>query len=184
MVTFFIFNDLDLDDVEIVDLKPGEMVRAIEDGNVDVIFTWEPNITKAIQKIGDEGIVLPGDVGYSATFSLASQEGFLRENPGVIRRLMIGLIHAEEFVKLNREESIEIVSSSLGRKKESIEVLWDNYNFEVSLSQSLLLTLEDQARWGIRNDESLSGKDMPNYLDFIYLDALDSVKPEAVGIIN
>jgi len=183
MVNFFIFNGLDLGDVELVDLKPGEMVDAIEDGSVDVIFTWEPNIIKSVERIGDDGIIFAEDVGYSATFSLASQEGLLREKPDVIRRLMIGLINAEEFVKLNREESMEIVASSLGKEKEDIEVLWDNYNFELSLRQSFLITLEDEARWAIANELTDATK-VPNYLNYIYLDALDEAKPGAVTIIR
>jgi hypothetical protein len=47
----------------------------------------------------------------------------------------------------------------------------------------LLITLEDEARWAIKNNLT-SATEVPNYLDYIYFDALDEVKPEAVGIIH
>jgi NitT/TauT family transport system substrate-binding protein len=46
-----------------------------------------------------------------------------------------------------------------------------------------LIAFEDQARWRIKNNLT-DKKDVPNYLNFIYLDALEGVKPEAVTIIH
>ena len=58
----------------------------------------------------------------------------------------------------------------------------DTYHV-VSLEQQLLLTLEDEARWTI--SEGLADKkEVPNYLDFIYLEGLEAVKPEAVTILR
>jgi len=46
-----------------------------------------------------------------------------------------------------------------------------------------LTLFEDQARWSIENNLTSASK-IPNYLDFIYLDALEAVKPEVVTIIR
>jgi NitT/TauT family transport system substrate-binding protein len=47
----------------------------------------------------------------------------------------------------------------------------------------MLITMEDQARWRMGNN--LTDKtEVPNYLDYIYIDALEEVKPEAIGIIR
>ncbi|GAG37759.1 unnamed protein product, partial [marine sediment metagenome] len=53
----------------------------------------------------------------------------------------------------------------------------------VGLPQALLIAMEDQARWRIENgltDET----DVPNFLDFLYFDALEVTAPEAVTIIR
>jgi NitT/TauT family transport system substrate-binding protein len=42
-----------------------------------------------------------------------------------------------------------------------------------------LLSLEDGARWAIRNKFTDATK-VPNYLDYIYVDALKEVNPSAV----
>ena len=40
------------------------------------------------------------------------------------------------------------------------------------LDQTILMSLEDEARWAMR--EGLTDKkEIPNYLDFIYVDALE-----------
>ena len=183
MITFFVFNSLSLDDVELIDLKPGEMVEAIKSKQVDVIFTWEPNIIKAQRSLGEEANLLPNDYGYSATFNLASKTDLISEHPEVFEKIIRALFKAEKFVKQNKQESIEIVAVAVNGTKQDIEELWANYNFNVVLDHSLLLTLEDEARWYVENNLT-DAKEVPNYLDYIHLNTLEKVKPEAIGIIR
>ena len=183
MVTFFALNLLDFSDVEVVDLKPNEMVEAIVNGDVDAIFTWEPNILNCQKILADNAVILPSMVGYMVTFNLVSRKDFIESNPELIKRIIKSLAKAEEFVKNNREESIDIVASRLKIERESINERWNNYRFRLSLSQPLLVTMEDQARWAIQNNLT-DATEVPNYLDYIYIDALLEVRPEAIGIIR
>ncbi|WXG58554.1 MAG: NrtA/SsuA/CpmA family ABC transporter substrate-binding protein [Candidatus Sedimenticola sp. (ex Thyasira tokunagai)] len=183
MTTFFVLNNMDMGGVEIVNLKPKQMVNAIRNGDVDAIFAWEPNIYKANKILGDNAVLLPSKVGYGATFNLISKNYFIENNPELLKRILKALVSAEAFVKDNREESIAIIASRLKIDKEPIEKLWDGYIFKISLSQSLLLTLESEAKWYIRG-KLTEGTEVPNYLDYFYLDGLEEVKPEAISIIR
>lgn len=183
MITFFALNLLDFSDVEVVDLKPNKMVEAIVNGDVDAIFTWEPNILNCQKILADNAVILSSMVGYMVTFNLVSRKDFIESNPELIKRIIKSLAKAEEFVKNNREESIDIVASRLKIERESINELWNDYKFRLSLSQSLLVTMEDQARWAIQNNLT-DATEVPNYLDYIYIDALLEVRPEAIGIIH
>lgn len=52
---------------------------------------------------------------------------------------------------------------------------------EHTLDQSLILALEDEFRW--TRKRGLTGKgEVSNFLDYIHLDGLMAVKPEAVRI--
>jgi len=53
---FLILNDISQDDVELIDLKPPEMLEAISNGDVDAIFTWDPNVYNLKQELGDNAI--------------------------------------------------------------------------------------------------------------------------------
>jgi len=167
-------------------MKPGEMVEAIvneDNEDVDAICAWEPNVLNAAKSIGDNAIILPSDVGYKATFNLVTMNDYIKNNPELIRKVIKALVKAEKFASNNREESIDIIASRMETDREDIDKLWDGYRFKISLSQSLILTLEDVARWSIQNN--LTDKtDVPNYLDYIYSDALEDVKPEAFRIIR
>lgn len=183
MVTFFALNLLDFSDVQVVDLKPNQMVQAIVNGDVDAIFAWEPNILNSQEILADNAVILPSMVGYMATFNLVSRRDFIENNPELIKRIIKSLAKAEEFVKDNREESVDIVASRLKIERESVNELWNDYKFRLSLSQSLLVILEDQARWAIQNN-LIDATGIPNYFDAIYLDALLEIRPGAVGIVH
>jgi NitT/TauT family transport system substrate-binding protein len=66
---------------------------------------------------------------------------------------------------------------------ESLDELWPTYRFNIALNQSLLLALEDETRWAIKN-ELTARTDVPNYLNYVYLDGLRAVKPESVTVIH
>jgi NitT/TauT family transport system substrate-binding protein len=183
MTTFFIINNMNLGGVEIVNLKPKEMVNAIVNGDVDAIFAWEPNIYKAKEILGNNAILLPSKVGYEATFNLVSNNDFIENNPELLKRVLKALAKAEGFIKDNREESVAIIASRLESDRKEINELWDGYKFRLSLSQNLLLTLEYEARWYIRG-KLTEATEAPNYLDYIYLDALKAVKPEVITVIH
>jgi NitT/TauT family transport system substrate-binding protein len=61
--------------------------------------------------------------------------------------------------------------------------IWNEFTFELFLDQPILTALENEARWAIRNKFTDKIK-IPNYLNFIYLDAMEAVKPEGVTIIR
>ena len=68
-------------------------------------------------------------------------------------------------------------------QKEDVAAHWDEFTFEISLDQSLLINIESEARWAINNNLT-DATEVPNYLDYIYLDALEEVRPNAVTIIR
>jgi len=63
----------------------------------------------------------------------------------------------------------------------SLDAVWTQYNFSLSLDQPLILAMEDEARWAIGNGLT-DEKTVPNFLNYIYTDALKAVKPEGVMI--
>ena len=64
-----------------------------------------------------------------------------------------------------------------------LDAAWDDYVFGLVLEQSLLISMEDQARWAVSN-KITDRTAVPNYLGFIHQDALKMVKPDALGIIR
>jgi NitT/TauT family transport system substrate-binding protein len=62
-------------------------------------------------------------------------------------------------------------------------MIWPRYQLALSLEQSLITAMEDEARWMINNN--LTGeKQIPDFVNYIYIDGLKAVKPEAVNIIR
>ena len=57
------------------------------------------------------------------------------------------------------------------------------YQYSLLLDQSLILAMEDEARWMITNNLT-SETQTPDFLDYIYEDGLKTIKPNALNIIR
>ncbi len=177
------FNNLSMDDVEILDLKPGEIIEAVVKGDIDAALTWEPYIYNIKKRLGEKTVVLPGQSGQDLYFLLISREDWLKNHSYAVDRLLKAFIQAEEFVKNNEKEAKEFLKNRAEYESDYIDYVWKGLNFTVTLPQALLLAMDDQARWRIENGLT-DRTEIPNYLDYIYLDGLLSVEPEAVTIIH
>jgi NitT/TauT family transport system substrate-binding protein len=62
-----------------------------------------------------------------------------------------------------------------------LEAVWSQYSFSLSLDQTLVVVLEDEARWIISNGLT-DERSVPNFLNSIYADGLRTVKPDALRI--
>ena len=181
---FLTYKGLTFSEVEAIDFGPADLPQALADGQVDAICTWEPHIMHAKELLGEKAFLLSIEAIYREDFYFVVTDNFIENNPGVLRRFLKAIEKGEEFIQENKEESIDIVYKRLKlHKGPCAPLIWDMFNFELILDQSVLTSLEDEARWAIRVGLT-DKKEVPNYLDFIYMDALDEVKPEAVTIIR
>ena len=60
-------------------------------------------------------------------------------------------------------------------------IIWQKYVFEVTLPQSLILAMEDEARWTVENG-LFGAKAVPDYLSYVYPEGLRQLDPQAVTI--
>ncbi len=178
-----IFNNLSLQDVELVSLHPPEMPEAIERGEVDATITWHPHNYHIKNSLGDNAIVWSAQGGQDVYWVIFSKDEFVQKYPEKIKRLLNALIQAEEFVKHNNLEAKEIIARRVNLDLPYIESVWSDFHFVVDLPQTMIILMEDKTRWIFENNLT-DNPVVPNYLDYIYLDALEEVKPEAVGIIR
>jgi NitT/TauT family transport system substrate-binding protein len=180
---FMVYNDISFPDVKVVDLEATQLTQALVDGLVDAISTWEPHIMNARRSLGKKAILLSGKGLYREDFYFVAKKDFVKNNPDALKRFLKTINKAEEAIQKNKEEAINIVYQRLNLNKEMVTSIWNEFTFELFLDQSILTILENEARWAIRN-KLTDGKKVPNYLNFIYLDALQAVKPKRVTIIK
>jgi len=177
--SFLTANGLTRKDIQPVGLKPEEFQDAIMAKKIDAASTWNYPLTQIKQQLGDGGIIFYDRDIYTETFNIAARQDFVLKNPETTQRFLRALIKAEDFVTRNPDEAQSIMSVATKIDKSLIHEVWDAFNYHVVQDQTLLLTLEDETRWAMKNkltDQTV----MPNYLDYIHLDSLRAVKPEAI----
>ena len=180
---FLTFNDLSLDDVQIVGMSPSELVEALVAGTIDAAMIWEPNIYEISNRLGNSLVTFPGQSGQDFYFLMVTTNEVITARPEAIERFLNALVEAENFVKQFPGEAKDIITERLDVEADYVASVWPKNDFTTSLPQSLMLAMDDEARWSIAN-KLTDKKVVSNYLDFIYLDGLEALKPEAVTIIR
>jgi len=169
-------------DVEMVGLKTGELVQAIVDGKVDAISTWEPHLSNSKKQLAENGLLMEVNYLLRTDFYFIPNKDLIASNPEVLEKFLRAIEQAEQFIEDNRVEAVTIVSERLKLDKAQVDALWDNYNYQLALDQSILRTLENEAQWAMENNLTAATK-VPDYRNYISAEALKKVKPEAVKII-
>jgi ABC-type nitrate/sulfonate/bicarbonate transport system substrate-binding protein len=180
---FLTAQGMAIQDVKKVDLKPGQLQEALENGQVDAVSVFQPYLIQIQKKFGERVISFHAEEIYTSIYNIAAKQEFVRNNPGKVKKLLRALVRAEEFVKQNPVEAQKIVADFSRMDIGLVGEIWPEMNFNVTLHQSLLLALEDESRWAISSG-LIGRREIPNYLDFIYFEGLESVKPDAVRILR
>jgi NitT/TauT family transport system substrate-binding protein len=108
---------------------------------------------------------------------------WIAEHPDLVIRFLKSLALAEEYAILNPAEAKAIVQEQIGVEAAYMETVWSQNQFSLSLDQSLVVAMEDEARWMIENNLTTETQ-VPDFLDYIHTDGLEAVKPEAVNIVR
>lgn len=170
-------------EVEIVDVKAEAIPEVLSRGGVDAIAAFAPYTILAQKKLGAEAIVFKNADVYRYTFNIVAKQEFIRKNPATVERLLRALVRSEDFVRQNPAAAQKIVGDFIGLGTDLFHNIWYDQTYAVTLDQPLVLALEDESRWAVKNRLTAAAT-MPNYLNYIYLDGLRSVKPDAVRILR
>lgn len=165
--------------IQAVPLKPEEMLAAIVEKRVDAACTWNYPLTQIKRQLGPNGVLFYDPLIYTELFNFAAQQDFVQKNPETVRRFLRALIKAEDFVAQHPDEAQAIMSSATKTDLDLIREVWSAFNYRVVLDKKLLITLEDETRWAMKNkltDQTV----MPEYQNYIHLDSLRAVKPDAI----
>jgi NitT/TauT family transport system substrate-binding protein len=176
-------NGMRIQQVTMVDTKASDPAGTIAGENVDAVVTWEPHVTQIRQQMANGVTIWPAQSGQVSFWSVVSTPGWINKHPNLVRRFLKSLAQAEEYVIQHPVEAKKILQKRLKLDDTYIATVWSQNQFSLSLDQSLILAMEDEARWMIKNKLTRE-KTIPDFAHYIYIDGLGAVKPEAVNIIR
>ncbi len=181
---FLVLNGISIDEVSIVYMNKKKLPKAIANGDIDVICQKGKPIENAKKMIAEDWIIFPDTSIHRKTTHIIIPVDILNKKPDQVKGVLRATLKAEEFIKTDTDESIDIVAKA---KKYPYDLMSESMRNEMeyylSIKQSLLLELESMEQWAI--DNNLVARDTPrNYLNFIDYGPLQEVAPERVTIIQ
>ncbi len=180
---FLLKHGLSEKDATICDMPQADFPKAMVRGDVDAASSREPFTSQTVAQLGTNAVTFEEPGLYVEYYYLVASERFLQEQPEEARRVVRALLEAEAFAKSQPVRARSIVAKTISMPEPTLRWIWPRLNLEVRLSQSLLIAMEDQARWAIDNHLT-ENVPMPNFLRFIHLETMLAVKPSAVSVIR
>ncbi len=180
--TLALLNGADPKTIKAISLQPEAMATALKQREVDAIAVWQPQAYLAEHNV--EGARALDDGGfYTLSFNLVIPRKHAGTRDDDLVKLLRALDRAQRFIANEPQKAKAILRSRLQLDQPYIDWLWPRYRYQLTLDQSLLKTLESEARWA-RTEGHVQAKELPNYLNFIYARPLRRVLPSAVGIVQ
>jgi NitT/TauT family transport system substrate-binding protein len=180
--TFLEFRSLKPEAVLRVPLKPDELVQALIDGKVDAISTWTPLNRQAMEALGTKGHELRAGNAFRWSWNLVSRNESVARN-ATTPLILSALIRASRALKVDPQTCARDLAPTLEMSTEQLLQAWGHTLFDVTLDQSLILSLEMQARWAMGTSLT-EHKNVPNFLPAISSQALRMVDSRAVTLID
>jgi NitT/TauT family transport system substrate-binding protein len=183
LARFLELNGINIQNVTLVDLPPTQWVNALANGTVDALAAGKSYIQQAENLLPNETIVFPvqsNQLAYSLVFC---RNDWIAQHPELVKQFLTALTGAQDYVVNHPTETKAIIEKEYNSTNAYVNQIWPDHEFAVSLDQSLILTMDDEAQWLISNNLT-NATQVPNFINYIYLNGLETVNPDAVNIIG
>ncbi|MDX2503463.1 MAG: ABC transporter substrate-binding protein [Gammaproteobacteria bacterium] len=178
-----LMNGVDTETVEIVKINPEDTSKYLLSGEVDAVASWEPFIFHGQTELGKSAVLVQHDNMYTETFNLIVMKEFARQNPRLLEKLLTALLQANRYINKNKDRAQKMVAKRFSKDLQVIQSTWKDFNFSLSLHQSLLTALESQGRWALERG-FVKGDRVPNYLNYLMIEPLEKIDSSAVTVIR
>ena len=176
-------NGLGIQNVTLVNLPASQMVDAITVGSADAIVVSPPYFEQAQTQLAANAVVWPAQSYQNGYGLLLCRDSWIAENPDVAVRFLKSLLQAENYLINNPSSAKAIVQKELNETQDFIVQTWSDYQFSLTLDQSLVLAMQNEARWLISSNLT-DTTTVPKIMNYVYVNGLKSVSPATVDIIG
>ena len=180
---FLTLNGISPSKVTMVDMLPSQSSEALINGTVDAVAFTQPNVDTLEKQLGTNAISW-GIQGNQMIFGMfIGKNAWITAHPDLVKRFLKALEQADEYIMGHPDEVKTVLKNRFNYTDEYLALVLPENDFSLSLDQALIAAMEDEARWMISSNMT-TAKEVPNFNDYIYEDALKLVKPEAVNIVR
>jgi len=123
-------HKIDMKLVNIIVLKPPEMIGALKTSQIDAFIAWEPYIAKAVTMNVGEVLINSGDIWKDHPCCvLVIDTKVLEKNMEKATAIVRAHVRATDFINRNGEEAIKIGVKYTGMDEETVRLAMENINY-------------------------------------------------------
>jgi len=180
---FLDLHDMHMGDVTLVDMPTSQYVQAFTNGSVDAVVVVYKYLDQSKERLGTNLTAWPIQSSQEGYVVLACRNDWAASHPETINKFLRSMIQAEEYAITHPDEAKAIIQKWMNYTDATMDAIWPDHQYSLTLDQSLILAMEDEGRWMIRNNLT-SEKTIPDFRKYLYTEGLEVVRPESVNVIG
>jgi len=180
---FVTLHGLNPEGMTLVDLSRSDGVEALCNDSVDAVVTDEPYLSAIRGRLGDGVSVVPVQCSQYTYAVVVGRDAWVAGHNDEIVRFLQAVGEADDWIQGHPAEAKRILRDRLGMDGPQLDDEWPRHQFSLSLDQSLILAMEDEGRWMIRNNLT-DAETVPDYRKYLSTDSLERASPESVKLIG
>jgi len=178
---WLVFNDIDPESITVVGMPPDKLAAALENRSVDAIAIWEPLASSAALALGGDAVIFTSPHVYTQHFNLVAARPTLERRDADIERLLRALMRAQRTIASEPDAVRALLAQRLHLAPAVAATAMENQDYRVRLDQSLVTTMQSEARWAARNGTARGSLDV---LRTIAPAPLHRIDASAVGLVQ
>jgi NitT/TauT family transport system substrate-binding protein len=182
--TWLLFQGVDRSEVTLVPLPADRLAAAMQSHEVDAVAIWEPIASAVSDALKDDLAAMPTPRVYTQHFALVTGR---RRTAGVEAetvKLLRALARASQLIAREPATARQILSTRLHITDAQAAAYLAAHDYSLNLDQSLVSTMESQARWALRSGQVTKGDNSVNLLRAIDPALLRGAVPGAVTLVQ
>ncbi|UTW12852.1 ABC transporter substrate-binding protein [Marinobacterium rhizophilum] len=174
-----LMHGIDTRSLQMQETTPEQMSQQLQ-ANTDIqaLSLWEPYGYQVMKALGEQAVLLPTKGLHTTSFNLLAQKQTLETQPQAVLATLRALDQAADFIQRDPAGAKAIMQRRLSLEPEFIEWVWPDYNFRLGLGQSLLISLDNAARWA-QLSGAIEPQPLPDYRNVLDNRFLRQMNPDA-----
>ena len=144
---WLVYNDIDPGSVTVVGLTPDKIAPALQARDVDAVAIWEPLASSAALAMGGDAVLFASPRVYTQHFNLVAARALLEHRADDVARLLRALLRAQQAIRAEPAAARALLAERLRLPPLLAATAMDNEDYRLRLDQSLVTTMQSQARW-------------------------------------
>ena len=176
-------HGLDESRIKVIDLPTRKHLAALESGEVDAAFSFRGDTLEQKRVLGARAQSLRTPISYSTAWLVVALKAYSKEHPDELAAFLRALRRAIDHMGTDPAAALQATVKHSGYPPEVVKELLADYQFALSLSESLFSVLADEMQWvnGTLNKPA-AGKS--NLLDIVDTEPLRRAYPDAIKLIR
>jgi NitT/TauT family transport system substrate-binding protein len=183
LARFLALNNIELQTVDQVNMPTTQYVTAIVNGSVDAVVVSDSSISQIENQLPNDIVVWSVQGSQLLNMVVSGRNDWILQHPDIVARFLKSLSQAEDYSVNYPAGAQAIVQKQLNITESVMAEKWSRHQFSLSLDQSLVAIMEDETRWMMSNNLT-DQTAVPNFINFIYIEGLNSVRPESVNLVH